>query len=283
MGDLFQIVLLRPVLNVLLLLYSVLGHNYALAIVVLTVVLRLITQPLMAPQLKASKKMSEIQPLLKELEKKHKGDKERLAQEQMKLYREHGVNPVAGCLPMLAQFPIWIAFYQVITQTVGRSPLQLLELGKHIYNFGIFAGLRLLIPLSSHFLWLDLGRPDPFYILPILTAATMWLQQKMMSPPVSQDADDSQKQLGQSMNQSMQFMPIMFGVITMNLASGLGLYFVISNLVSIVIQYFTTGPGGLQLGSLGRLLPKRQAPAAVVPTAASEQKGTKSGSRKKKH
>ena len=274
-GEIFNAILLRPVLNTLLVLYAFLGQNYALAIVVLTVLLRLITQPLMSSQLKMSKKMSEMQPQLQELQKKYGNDKERMAQEQMKLYREHGINPLGGCLPMLLQFPIWIALYQSIIQTLGRSPLQLLGLSRHIYNFGVFSGLSLLIPLASRFLWLDLARPDPFYILPILTAATMWIQQKMMSAPTSSGADASSQSA--QLNQSMQLtMPLMFGVITVNLASGLALYFVISNVVGIVMQYFTTG-----LGGLASLLPQRRAAALGAPTA-SEQKGTKSGSRKKK-
>lgn len=276
-GEIWSLIIFRPLLNALLFLYAILGHNFALAIVALTVILRLVTQPLMASQLKMSKKMNELQPQLKELEKKYGNDKERLAQEQMKLYKEQGVNPMAGCLPMLAQFPIWIALYQSIIQALGRSPTQLLALSKHIYNLGVFAGLPLLIPLSSHFLWLDLGRPDPLYILPILTALTMWVQQKMMTPPVAEGENSQAAQLNQSMSVTM---PLMFGFITVNLASGLALYFVISNLVGVVMQYFTTGWGGL-----ASLLPKRLAPApATAEPAASvqQQKGTKSGSRKKK-
>jgi YidC/Oxa1 family membrane protein insertase len=272
-GEIFNVILLRPILNVLLLLYSVLGHNYALALVVVTVVLRLVTQPLMASQMKMSKRMNEIQPQLKELEKKYGNDKERMAREQMKLYKEHGINPMGGCLPMLAQFPIWIAVYNAIVQTLGHTPMQLVALSKHIYDFGIFRTLHVLLPLASTFLWLDLGRPDPFYIIPILTAATMWLQQKMMTPSTGGGENPQQAQLSQSMQ---MMMPVMFGVITVNLASGLGLYFVITNLVGIIMQGLTTGWGGLR-----ELLPRR-ATAAIAQPAASGGKGTKSGSRKKK-
>jgi len=274
-GEIFNLILLRPFLNALLVLYAVLGHNFALAIAVLTIVLRLVTQPLMAKQLQSSKKMNELQPQLKELEKKYGNDRERLAQEQMKLYKQHGINPMAGCLPTLLQFPIWIALYQSIIQLLGRSPTHLLALSKHIYSLGIFSGLSLLIPLASKFLWLDLGRPDPLYILPILTAVTMWVQQKMMTPATSGDDDSQQAQLSQSMALTM---PLMFGLITVNLASGLALYFVISNLVGIAVQYFMTG--------WGSLFPQRVAASAATAEpaapAASVQKGTKSGSRKKK-
>jgi len=101
------------------------------------------------------------------------------------------------------------------------------------------ASLSQLVPLGSRFLWLDLGYPDTTFILPILVVATTWIQQKMATPP----STDSQ---AASMTQSMQItMPLMFGFITMSLASGLAVYFVISNLVGIVTQYFITGTGGL--------------------------------------
>ena len=272
-GQIFNTILLQPFLNALLILYQFLGHNYFLAIAVLTIILRLITQPLMAKQLNSTKRMNDLQPQLKELEKKYGNDKERMAQEQMKLYKENGINPMAGCLPTLLQFPIWIALYQSIIQTLGRSPLQFLALSKHIYSLGIFAGLPLLVPLASKFLWLNLALPDPYYVLPILTGITMWVQQKMMTPPsTGVQANSTQAQMSQSMAVTM---PLMFAFITINLASGLALYFVISNLVGIAVQYFMTG--------WGSLLPKRAAPVAVaVETAAPVQKGTKSGSRKKK-
>ncbi len=271
-GELFNMVLLRPIMNALLLLYTLFGHNYALALVVLTVVLRLITQPFMASQLKTSKKMTELQPRLKELEKKYANDKERLAQEQMKLYREQGINPLGGCLPMLAQFPIWIALYQAIIQTLGRSPMQLLSLSKHIYSAGIFKGLPLLIPLASKFLWMDLGRPDPTgIVIPLLTGVTMWVQQKMMTP-ASTGQKDSQAQMSQSM---MLMMPFIFAIFTMSLPAGLGVYFIISNLVGIVMQYFLTGWGSLNLGSLGSLLPRRAAVAVQAQPSASADKATR--------
>lgn len=246
-GDIFNLILLRPMLNVLLLLYSVL-HGvlpygaFALAIVIVTVALRLVTQPFMAKQLQSSKKMNDLQPQLKELEKKYGKDRERLAQEQMKLYKENGINPMAGCLPMLLQMPIWIAVYQSIMLLLGRSPAQLLALSKHVYNLGIFANLSSLFPLSSQFLWLDLGQPDKLFIIPILVAATQWVQQKMMSPATSGQGNDSAQAMSSSM---LMMMPVMFGFITINLPAGLGLYFIVSSLIGIVIQYFTTGWGGL--------------------------------------
>jgi len=126
------------------------------------------------------------------------------------------------------------AFYQSIVKALANTPLQMVSLGKFASS-----SLSQLVPLGSSFLWLDLGYPDPYYVLPILVVATTWIQQKMAAAP----STDPQ---AASMTQSMQItMPLMFGFITMSLASGLAVYFVISNLVGIAIQYFITGPGSL--------------------------------------
>ncbi len=138
--------------------------------------------------------------------------------------------------------PVWFGLYQSITAALPQNPLQLLNLAKHIYSrFPILSSVvpSSLIPLNASFLWLNLGRPDPYYIIPILTVATMWVQQKMMAAP---NADPQQ----QAMSQSMELMmPLMFGWITINLASGLGLYFVATNAVGIIQQYFNNGWGSL--------------------------------------
>ena len=239
-------------LNVILLLYDVLAHNFGLSIIVFTVLVRVITLPLMIPQQRSAKKMQELQPQLKELQKKYAKDKEKLAQAQMQLYREAGVNPFGGCLPMLIQFPVWIGLYQSIYIALANSPQGLLVLADNLYE--PLRSLSRLVPIESKFLWLDLGRPDHFFILPVLVAATMWVQQKMMSAP-STDPQSA------SMNQAMQVtMPLMFGFFTLQVSSGLALYWAVSNVVGIVIQYFTTG--------WGNLFPKREEakakPSAVV-------------------
>ena len=232
---------LEPMLNGMLLLYSVLGQNFAVAIAALTIIIRLITLPLTLPQQKSAKKMQEVQPQLQALQKKYKDDKEKLAQAQMQLYKEAGVNPLGGCLPMLIQFPIWIALYQSIMRALGAGPLQLLDLSKNIYA-ALLPIVSPLVPVNNRFLWLDLGKPDPLYILPVLVVASTWFQQKVMTAP-STDPQSS------SMNQSMQIMmPLMLGFFSLQFSSGLALYFVISNVVGIVIQYFTPGWVGVSFG-----------------------------------
>lgn len=218
-------------LNALLLLYNFLGQNFALSIVVFTILVRIITLPLTLPQQKSAKKMQELQPLLKQLQEKYGKDKEKLAQEQMKLYKEHGVNPMSGCLPMLIQFPIWIGLYQAISQSLSNSPLMLLELSKNVYP--VFPHLSRLFPLQDRFLWMNLAYPDPTYILPILVAVTTYLQQIMLSPP-SGDSSDSASSMGKMMQ---YYMPLMLGFFSLQFPSGLSLYWVISSVVGIAIQY----------------------------------------------
>jgi YidC/Oxa1 family membrane protein insertase len=224
-------------LNGLLFLYSLLARNFGLSIMVFTVLVRLITLPITQQQMRSARASQELQPQLAELQKKYKDNRDKLAEEQMKLYREQGVNPLGCLVPTLIQFPIWIGLYQSIINALPNNPLQLLNLARHIYLQ--FPLLSSLIPLNSRFLWLNLGRPDPYYILPILTVATMWVQQKMMATP---SADPQQQAMSESMSLTM---PLMFGLITFQLASGLALYFVATNVFGIVQQYFVSGWGGL--------------------------------------
>lgn len=259
--------LLQLMVNGLIYLYQFLGHNFALSIAILTIVVRLITLPFTLPQQRSAQetaqKMQKIKPQLDALQKKYGRDRERLYREQQKLYKEHGIDPFAGmkgCLPLLIQWPIIIAFYQAISKVLADNPLGLLSLSKHISP-----GLAPLVPLESHFLWLNLARPDPFYILPVLVTVTTWMSQKMMTPPTT----DPQTA---SMNQSMQLtMPLLFGFITMQWASGLAIYFVVTNVVGMVIQYFVSGWGGL--------LPQK---AEVSPVKAADDRGKKPSKKRKK-
>lgn len=240
MSEIWTQFFLQPMLNALMLLYGLVGQNFALAIAIFTIIIRLITLPLTLPQQKSAKKMAALQPELKVLQKKYKDDKEKLAKAQMELYKTAGVNPLGGCLPLLIQFPIWIGLYQSISQALGAGPLQLLNLSNHLYR-GL-PWLSSILPVKNQFLWLDLGKPDPLYILPIIVVATTWFQQKVMTAP-SADAQSA------SMNQTMQIMmPLMLGFFSMQFASGLALYFIISNLVGVTIQYFTPGWVGFSLG-----------------------------------
>jgi YidC/Oxa1 family membrane protein insertase len=230
--NLWDTIIIQPFTNVLLFIYSLLGHNFAIAIIVFTVLIRLITYPLTIQQQKSAKAMQQLQPQLQALQKKYAKDKEKLNQETMNLYKEAGINPLGGCLPLLLQFPIFIGLYQVILLVMAVNPLQMLNLSKQMYPF--LPGLAALLPLNNRFLWLDLGQPDLFYILPILVVVTTYWQQKVMTPP---SADPQ----SQAMNQQMALMmPLMFGYFVMISPSGLGLYWLISNLIGVA-QYWMVG------------------------------------------
>ena len=235
----WDIIAIQPLTNVLITLAHYLFNSFGLAIIALTLIIRGAMYPLTMKQLRSSKKMQDLQPRLAEVQKKYKNDKERLAQEQMRLYKESGVNPLGCLLPMLVQMPIWIALYQSIFRVLGGFPESLIDLSQYLYNWPVN---YIAMPVNNQFLWFDLAKPDPLYILPIIVGGTMWVQQKM-TMSVSASADPQQKTQGQIM---LWMMPIMFAFMTISFPSGLALYWVASNIISIVMQYFVTGWGGLK-------------------------------------
>lgn len=236
MGDLWNVLFFDPMLNGLIVLYGVLLNNFGLAIIIFTLLVRVLILPLTLKQLNATKAMSAVQPQLRELQKKFAKSKEKLAQEQMKLYREAGISPL-GCLwPMLVQFPVWIALYQVIVRALPQSPDDLMGLWGHLYSWPQVLSV---VPLKEGFLWLNLGTPDRFMVLPVLVAGTMWVQQKMVTTPT---ADPRQATTNRFM---LWTMPLMFGFFTLSFPSGLAVYWVVSNVAGIVIQYFVSGWGPL--------------------------------------
>ena len=221
-------IIVRPIINLLLFFYSFLGHETIISVSLVTLIFRLAVTPLMLGQQRSTRKQQELKPKLDELQKKYKDDKEKLAQEQMKLYREAGINPLGGCLPTLIQLPIMIGVYQAIIRALAATPLQLLDLPNDIYAW---TGFGILIPLRSQFLWMDLALKDSLFIMPILVVLTSWLYQKLITPP----AADAQSE---AMNkQMMLMMPLMSGFFAATYASGLAVYFLISNLVGI-LQYY---------------------------------------------
>ena len=237
MGDIWNLLILNPMLNGLLFLYSLLFNNFTLTILVFTVLIRLITYPLTYQQQKSTRKLAELQQsdAWKKMQEKYGKDKEKMAQEQMKLYQEAGVNPFGSCLPTLIQFPVLIGLYQAINLAMAASPVQLLDLSTHIYNF--LPNAAHLVPLQNNFLWLNLGLPDPFFLLPLIVVVTTWLQSRVMTPATA-GADPQAAQMSQSMAVTM---PLMIGWMSLQFPSGLSIYWVVSNAVS-VIQYAIGSP-----------------------------------------
>jgi len=234
MIEVWHLIIGNPVLNVLIALSHLLSGSFGLAIIALTIIVRLISWPLTRRQLKSSKAMQDMQPKIQELQKKYGKNQQKLQQEMMKLYKEAGVNPL-GCLwPMLVQFPIWIALYQSIMRALATTPENLLDLAHRLYSWDI---VNQAIPLSSMFLGLDLGSTNNF-ILAIIVGGTMWVQQKMTQAPA---IDPRQQSTSRMM---LLMMPLMFGFITLMVPSGLALYWTVSNIIGIITQYFFTGGWG---------------------------------------
>ncbi len=253
MGVIWEQIILTPFTNVLLWIYSLLGANvntFGIAIILFTILIRAITWPLNAQQLKGAKAMQDLQndKEWQDIQKKYAKDREKIAQEQMRIYRERGINPFASCLPTLIQFPIIIGLYQSIIRALAASPLGLLQLARSVYPF---LNITALVPLNSKFLWMDLGRPEgiPFpggftlsflpYGIPtlaIIVALTTYLQTKLTMPPSTNPNDQTA-----AMNNMMSiYMPLFLGWLVLNYASGLAVYFVTSNVLGIV-QYSMMG------------------------------------------
>lgn len=224
-------------------LYSVVG-NLGVSIIVMTLLIRSLLLPLTLPSLKAQKKIKKLQPKLNKLKKKHKGDKQALQQAQVELYQKYNVNPLAGCLPQIVKIIILLGLYQALNSFLGDSQIN----GAAI---------------NTQFLWLDLTQPDPTYVLPILAGLVQLILSLMISPggevrdivpnkakskKVQQEnkQEEDMAEMAQAMQQQMIYiMPFMTALVAVKFPAGLALYWVMTNLYSIVQQYFISGWGGL--------------------------------------
>jgi len=248
-------------INVLLYIYNAFGQNFGIAIILFTLLVRLATHPLTVKQLKGASAMQDMQKDKRwiEAQKKYKNDKEKLSQEQMKLYKELGVNPFDSCLPTLIQLPIIIGLYQAVIQALASTPFDIVQLTNKVYAG--FLNISQLFPLNNRFLWLDLSKPDliniagipfPIPILAVLVVITTYVQSKLTTPPPASPNDQSAQMTGMM----TIYMPLLMGWMAFTLASGLSLYFVVSNLIGIG-QYAILGKVNWR-----NLLPSRK-PAKV--------------------
>ena len=200
-----------PLLKLLTLFENFLG-NWGLAITLLTILIKIVFWPLSRKSFKSMEQMKKLQPRMKQLQEKYKNDKEALSREMMQLYKTYGVNPMGGCLPILIQLPVFVALYQAL--------LNCIEL-RHASFITYLPGTDLL--------WLaDLSVKDPFYITPLVMGATMFLQQ-WLSPAMG---DPQQRKI-------MMIMPVVFTVMFINFPSGLVLYWLCNNILSIIQQSWT--------------------------------------------
>ena len=235
MADLWNAIILDPLLNSLIALSEILYNNFGLSIIALTIIVRVALFPLTVRQTRSTKAMQSLQPKVQELQKKYGRNQQKMQQEMMKLYKEAGINPLGCIWPMLIQMPIWIALYQSIMRALAATPESLLDLSNHLYSWAVVSQA---VPLDENFLWLKLSQPDSLLILAILVGGTMWVQQKMVTAPATDPRQQSMTQMTTLM------MPLMFGMFTLSFPSGLALYWVVSNIIGIVIQYFVIGGWG---------------------------------------
>ena len=259
-GDIWNAAIIRPMINSLIVIYAFTFSNFGVTIIFFTILIRVVLVPLTVKQSRQMKAMSALQPKLKEIQEKYKNDRQRASKETMSLYRQQGVNPL-GCLgPLFIQFPIWIGLYQSVIQTLPSTPERLADLSRHLYSW--LPQVHEVVPLNGQFLWLDLAFPDPSpIVLPLLVGASMWLMQKMTTMPSGSPTQESTNRM------MLWMMPVMFGFFTLNFPSGLALYWIVSNIIGVVIQGFVTGWGPL-LKLVPATRPKDAMPApAVVPAA----------------
>lgn len=235
-----ETIIVQPFTN-LLLIITMLVKNFGVAIILFTILIKLLTYPLTARQLKSTQAMQDLQnePSYKKMLAKYKDNKEKLAEEQMRIYREKGISPFGSCLPLLIQFPIIIGLYQAIIRVMAATPLELVKLEKIVYPF---LDVNKILPIQNRFLWMDLGQPERLFvfgygipILAILVAATTLIQSRIMQPPTQ--AND---QAGSMNNSMMMMMPLMMGWMAYQFSAGLALYFLVSNLTTVV-QYAAMG------------------------------------------
>lgn len=230
-GQLFDTFLIDPLTN-LFVLFTALTGSAGLAVILLTIFIRIVTLPLNLKQMKTTRTMAALAPRLQEVQKRF-SDPKRRSSEQMKLYKEFGVSPL-GCLSStIIQMPILFALYRTFSTAIGESPEATIQLSNRLYDFDF---IRSSLPLPAHFLWLNLGRPDAF-VIPVLVGATTYVLQKMTMMPAMTEQQRAQNSMMNLM------MPMVFVFITLSLPSGLGLYYVLSNVIGMIMQYLYIGRG----------------------------------------
>jgi YidC/Oxa1 family membrane protein insertase len=243
----WETIIVNPFTTALLLIYKLIGGNFGIAIILFTILIRLLTHPLMASQIKSTAKMTAFQQSKQwqDIQKKYKGEKEKLAQEQMNLYKELGISPFASCLPSIIQIPLIFGLYQSIMRALAATPGQLLILTRAVSPLLDFFHINTpdLIPLHSNFLWMNLGQPERVYmfgvgipLLAIIVAITTYIQSKV-TMPASPNPNDQ----GAMMNKMMAlYMPLLLGYFALTFASGLSIYFITGNIIGIA-QYALLG------------------------------------------
>lgn len=258
--EIFNIIVSNPITNLLVAFYKLLDsvgipYAFGFSIIALTAFIRLVLYPFTTSQIRSAVKMQRVSPHLSAIREKHKGDNKKQQEAIMKLYKEHGVNPAAGCLPVLAQLPVTLGLYNVLNTAVQiASATALVSINKVLY----FDFLKLQQVWNTTFFGLPLGDSPtnlfakmPLIVLvPILTGVFQFVLSKMMMPhpddalitPVKKKGQDDFQTAFQK--QSMFLFPIMIGFFSFTLPLGLSLYWNTFTIFGILQQYLVAGAGG---------------------------------------
>ena len=238
--------LVHPILNILALFYK-LTSNLGISIILLTLFIKVILFPFVIPTYKNMKKQKDIKPELDKLKEKYKNDKQKFAEEQLKLFKQHGINPASGCVSQLAMIFVLIGLYQVVQKFSATTLLS--NLNPIIYfDFLKFAeGLK----IQTSFLFLDMAHPDTTYILPILSGVVTLVSSAMLLPELTEaekaakKASTDMEDMAYNMQQQMVILaPVMTFIVSISLPSALTLYIFVSTLFGIVQQYYMLGGWG---------------------------------------
>lgn len=256
----FNTILVQPLANGLILFYNIFGQNLGVAIVLFTIALRLVLNPLTKPYMDSMKKIKDLAPELEKIKKRHGNDKVKFAKAQSDFYKEKGINPGAGCLPYLLQIIVLIAFFNVFTKTISSG-------GNLTDNFNSLLYEQLKLPqdhvLNTRFLYIDLAKPDTFKLpniniplpgmLIVLSAVSQFLSAKAQSPMLKKEkkiaentkseADDFQVAMQSSMIYTFPLFTLWIG---MKFPSALALYWLVFSIMQLYQQVKSQGWGGLE-------------------------------------
>jgi YidC/Oxa1 family membrane protein insertase len=231
MSNFFHTIFYIPIETTLMFFYQIVGENLGYAVILLTLVIRIILIPLTLPSLKSAKKMQEIKPEIDAIKKRYAKDPQQLQKEQLALYKKYGINPATGCLPILLQLPILIFLYNVLTNVFKNESI------------------------NQTFLYFNLSEPDKYFILPILAAVSQFVLSFMMSPEPSKkkvvSTEKKEEDFADSLTNALQtqnlyVMPLLWFFMLLKLPSGIGIYWVFSTIFSLVQQWIFMGPGRLK-------------------------------------
>lgn len=259
MGNIFTTILVQPLTNGLIFIYTYLGQNLGVAIIVFSIILIFALRPLTKPYMNSMKRIREMEPQLAKLRKKFGNDKIKMSQAQAELYKQNKINPTAGCLPYILQFLVLIALFKVFTNALSGQEIASGKLNELLYNPLKFTNGQV---LNTRFLYMDISKPDTFKIpglsfaLPglflILATIAQFLSVKITTPYIKKEQqianktkselDNTQVAMQKSMTYMMPLMTLIFGL---KLPSGLALYWLVYSIANVWQQVSMSGWGSL--------------------------------------